>query len=131
MVGLLKWALGAVVAAAVAVLPGAPAWAQAWPSQRVTIVVPFGADEVRPGFRGALLAPWPNRVVDGRYAFEGREFELPLTEPRRGHALHGLAAWLDFAPVEQYRRAAPKVGRNDPCPCGSGKKFKHCHGRYA
>jgi preprotein translocase subunit SecA len=23
-----------------------------------------------------------------------------------------------------------KVGRNEPCPCGSGKKFKHCHGRY-
>jgi hypothetical protein len=27
------------------------------------------------------------------------------------------------------RRVAPKPGRNDPCPCGSGKKFKHCHGR--
>jgi preprotein translocase subunit SecA len=26
------------------------------------------------------------------------------------------------------RRDTPKVGRNDPCPCGSGKKFKHCHG---
>ncbi|MDR0450192.1 MAG: SEC-C domain-containing protein, partial [Treponema sp.] len=26
-------------------------------------------------------------------------------------------------------RAGPKVGRNDPCPCGSGKKYKHCHGR--
>ena len=26
-------------------------------------------------------------------------------------------------------RTAPKVGRNDPCPCGSGKKYKHCHGR--
>ena len=26
-------------------------------------------------------------------------------------------------------RVAPKVGRNEPCPCGSGKKFKHCHGR--
>jgi SEC-C motif-containing protein len=26
-------------------------------------------------------------------------------------------------------RSAPKVGRNDPCPCGSGKKFKFCHGR--
>jgi preprotein translocase subunit SecA len=26
---------------------------------------------------------------------------------------------------------APKVGRNDPCPCGSGKKFKNCHGREA
>jgi preprotein translocase subunit SecA len=25
----------------------------------------------------------------------------------------------------------PKVGRNEPCPCGSGKKFKHCHGQLA
>jgi preprotein translocase subunit SecA len=25
----------------------------------------------------------------------------------------------------------PKVGRNDPCPCGSGKKYKQCHGRIA
>ena len=30
--------------------------------------------------------------------------------------------------VETVRRDAPKVGRNDPCPCGSGKKYKHCHG---
>jgi len=30
--------------------------------------------------------------------------------------------------VEQVRRDTPKVGRNDPCPCGSGKKFKQCHG---
>ena len=29
----------------------------------------------------------------------------------------------------QVRRAVPKVGRNEPCPCGSGKKYKHCHGR--
>jgi hypothetical protein len=26
------------------------------------------------------------------------------------------------------RRAVPRVGRNEPCPCGSGKKYKHCHG---
>jgi len=26
---------------------------------------------------------------------------------------------------------APKVGRNDPCPCGSGKKYKHCHGQLS
>ena len=33
-------------------------------------------------------------------------------------------------PAQQQRpvRAAPKVGRNQPCPCGSGKKFKNCHG---
>ena len=30
--------------------------------------------------------------------------------------------------VKQIVRDAPKVGRNDPCPCGSGKKYKKCHG---
>jgi preprotein translocase subunit SecA len=28
-------------------------------------------------------------------------------------------------------KVGPKVGRNDPCPCGSGKKYKQCHGREA
>jgi len=37
-------------------------------------------------------------------------------------------------PEQKQRQTAPvrvekKVGRNDPCPCGSGKKFKHCHGQ--
>jgi len=30
-----------------------------------------------------------------------------------------------------YRRETPKVGRNDPCHCGSGKKYKHCHGKLS
>ena len=30
---------------------------------------------------------------------------------------------------EPVRRERPKVGRNDPCPCGSGKKYKKCHGK--
>jgi preprotein translocase subunit SecA len=34
-------------------------------------------------------------------------------------------------PVAQVVRDQPKVGRNDPCPCGSGKKFKQCHGKLA
>ena len=34
-------------------------------------------------------------------------------------------------PVQTYRRAAPRVGRNDPCPCGSGKKYKRCCGAPA
>ncbi len=31
--------------------------------------------------------------------------------------------------VAAAAKASAKVGRNDPCPCGSGKKYKHCHGR--
>jgi aldose 1-epimerase len=60
------------------------------------LVVPFDADEVRPGYRGAVLAPWPNRVVDGTYTFDGVDYQLPLTEPSRSHALHGLVGWADW-----------------------------------
>jgi uncharacterized protein len=41
--------------------------------------------------------------------------------------LYELTAPLRYK-VEAIRRDAPKVGRNDPCPCGSGRKFKQCHG---
>ncbi len=36
--------------------------------------------------------------------------------------------WLDHAPRPAQRTVEPKPGRNDPCPCGSGRKFKKCHG---
>jgi preprotein translocase subunit SecA len=39
-----------------------------------------------------------------------------------------MAGGGDVAPVQQVVRGQEKVGRNDPCPCGSGKKFKKCHG---
>ncbi|WP_024889450.1 preprotein translocase subunit SecA [Luteimonas huabeiensis] len=43
-------------------------------------------------------------------------------------ALRQRAQPMPGAPVT---REAPKVGRNDPCPCGSGKKYKHCHGQLS
>ena len=46
----------------------------------------------------------------------------PLAEPQAERAAE---------PVEQFVRDAKKVGRNEPCPCGSGKKYKHCHGALA
>ena len=47
---------------------------------------------------------------------------------------HAAAAGIDdesaaAAPVQQPQRRGPKVGRNDVCPCGSGKKYKQCHGK--
>ena len=44
--------------------------------------------------------------------------------------LYDLTAPMRYQ-VETVRRATPKVGRNDPCPCGSGRKFKVCHGAGA
>ena len=43
----------------------------------------------------------------------------------------GAAADAEPPPAvaaEPFVRETPKVGRNEPCPCESGKKFKHCHG---
>ena len=63
-----------------------------------------------------------------------RHFERAL---RAHDALRAPAAEpAPSAPAEQeivlpsvtIRRETPKVGRNEPCPCGSGKKFKACHG---
>jgi uncharacterized protein len=46
-----------------------------------------------------------------------------------------VASVMEIADLTRPRRpalrATPKVGRNDPCRCGSGRKFKHCHGHGA
>ncbi|MCB0894690.1 MAG: aldose 1-epimerase family protein [Nocardioides sp.] len=54
------------------------------------------AGEICPDYRGWVLQPWPNRVGDGRYDFAGATHQLPLTEPERGNALHGLAGWTHW-----------------------------------
>jgi aldose 1-epimerase len=61
----------------------------------------FGADEMSAGGRGQLLMPWPNRVRDGKYTFGGRDLQLPLTEPSRHNASHGLVRWVAWTPAEQ------------------------------
>jgi aldose 1-epimerase len=57
------------------------------------VVDGYEADQMCTGGRGQVLMPWPNRVKDGRYHFEGRAHQLPLTEPDRGNAIHGLVRW--------------------------------------
>lgn len=48
-----------------------------------------GAGEV-PLYRGAVLAPWPIRIEDGEYTFDGVAYSVPVNEPERNTALHGL-----------------------------------------
>lgn len=43
-------------------------------------------------YHGSIIAPWPNRVRDGRYTFRGQEFQLEINEPSTGNALHGFSA---------------------------------------
>ena len=66
------------------------------------VVDGFDAGEVAPSGRGQILAPWPNRVADGRYEFAGARHQLPIDELDLGHAIHGLARWAGWS-VEQAR----------------------------
>jgi preprotein translocase subunit SecA len=54
--------------------------------------------------------------------------EAFMRRKRRELAQARMAGGGDVQPVQQVVRGQEKVGRNDPCPCGSGKKFKKCHG---
>ena len=67
----------------------------------VDLVLGFPEDEIPHRCRGQMLMPWPNRIRDGRYTWNGVEEQLALTEPARDNAIHGLVRWATFAPVER------------------------------
>jgi preprotein translocase subunit SecA len=77
---------------------------------RSPLILGRGAEEIPPAFAA------PRIEADAGGAPRGQQ------PPRVGG---------DDAPVRTVRRDEPKVGRNDPCPCGSGKKYKKCHGATA
>ena len=63
---------------------------RSWTVGGQELLARFAPGEYDEAFCGRLLVPWPNRVRDGRYTFDGIEHQLELTEPERGNALHGL-----------------------------------------
>lgn len=60
----------------------------------------FDEGEMTSGGRGQLLMPWPNRLRDGHYSFDGQDHQLALTEPARHNASHGLVRWAAWTPEE-------------------------------
>lgn len=67
----------------------------------VDVVAGYPVDDMAPSGCGQLLVPWPNRIRDGRYRFDGRDHELPVTERSTGNASHGLVRWETFRPTER------------------------------
>jgi aldose 1-epimerase len=61
----------------------------------------YGAEEICSSGRGQVLIPWPNRLEDGRYEFEGERHQLALDEPERRNAIHGLVRWSAWNRAEQ------------------------------
>jgi aldose 1-epimerase len=81
---------------------------------RRDLVASYPADVVRPVYRGAVLAPWPNRVADGRYEFDGVTHQVPVNEVDRMNALHGLVAWVPWQLVEHAQHQVVLAYRLHP-----------------
>ncbi|WP_308250159.1 aldose 1-epimerase family protein [Sphaerisporangium fuscum] len=81
------------------------------------LVVGYPEDSGPVGSAGLPLLPWPNRIKDGRYVFDGEERQLALTEPKTGNAAHGFTRTLpwrvlsaDESSVRLGLRLFPQMG---------------------
>jgi aldose 1-epimerase len=68
------------------------------------------------GGRGQVLAPWPNRVRDGRYRWAEQDQQLALSEAANHNAIHGLVRWSEWSVVERASSAVTLTARVWPQP---------------
>lgn len=80
------------------------------------VVRGFSEQEMSSAGRGQNLIPWPNRIRDGRYVFNGVTQQLALSEPARHNASHGLARYLPWVLVEKKTDAVTNRVRIHPQP---------------
>jgi aldose 1-epimerase len=59
----------------------------------------YSAGTVVGGWPGAVLLPWPNRLRNGRWTWEGRDLQLPVSSPEAPNAIHGLVGWQPWTVV--------------------------------
>ena len=86
---------------AVAVVTELAAALRSYERDGVALVETFGDDDLPPGAAGITLAPWANRIEDGRWTLDGAVQQLDLTEPSRGHASHGLLRNTGYEAVDR------------------------------
>lgn len=116
-----------------AVLPSGAQHEISWGEQRATIVEvgggvraytwggrpvldPYAAGAMCDGAHGTPLVPWPNRLGDGRYTFDGHAYQVPLTEPSKRNAIHGLLRWRPWRAVAHEADRVVMSARIHPMP---------------
>ena len=83
------------------------------------------------GIKADVVRVMMNVQVKSQQDVEAVEEAPAVSNVQYQHAGYdeALSQPAEAPPAQPFVRAGEKVGRNDPCPCGSGKKYKHCHGR--
>jgi aldose 1-epimerase len=61
------------------------------------VLEPYPVEQMCDAAHGAPLIPWPNRLADGRYAFDGTDYQAAITEPDKHNAIHGFLQWRPLA----------------------------------
>ncbi|MFN2591910.1 MAG: aldose 1-epimerase family protein [Candidatus Dormibacteria bacterium] len=69
------------------------------------VLDPYDATSMCDGAHGTPLIPWPNRLADGRYRFDGRDYQVALTEPAKHTAIHGFLRWAPWTAIRHDRDA--------------------------
>lgn len=60
------------------------------------VLDPYDAAAMCDGAHGSPLVPWPNRLADGKYCFDGSDYQVALTEPKSNTAIHGFLRWRNW-----------------------------------
>jgi aldose 1-epimerase len=76
----------------------------------------YALDRPADGARAQTLVPWPNRVQDGRWHWNGQDQQLALTEPEQHNAIHGLVRWMPWGVAEQSADAVALACTSYPQP---------------
>lgn len=80
----------------------------------VALTETYGDHDIPPGGAGILLAPWPNRIANGRWELNGKPQQLDITEPRLGNASHGLLRNTGYRLAERSESSVTLVGEIFP-----------------
>ena len=73
------------------------------------VLDPYPLHALCDGAHGAPLIPWPNRLADGRYSFDGQEHQVELSEPERHNAIHGFLRWRSWSMIA-HEQSSVTVG---------------------
>ena len=76
----------------------------------------YGAEEMSSSGRGQVLIPWPNRIQDGSYSFDGERHQLPINDVDEQDAIHGLVRWAAWTVAEREPHRVVMEHRSTPGP---------------
>ena len=79
-----------------AVVAGVAATLLSWQVGGRELLLTHSPEDMGEGYQGKTILPWPNRIDHGRYTFGGKNLQVPINEPKRQAALHGLLSFVEW-----------------------------------